>query len=376
MPRSGGDYVFVSRTLRPAIGFAMSFTYIIFLIFVIGGSVQFISTVGIAGYLTSLGLLQSNQALIALGIAFSSTTAILVIGTIVIALMAAITFAGTRWITRCIAAMFVLGVISLVIIGVTFVVFTQTDFINTWNNLLGSIATYQGVQDLATSKGFTIGSGLGLTFAASLYAVYNYAGYFAGYYVGGEIKDASKAMPLSSLGDLWIAWAVYIVLIPIVFNVIGYNFNAAANYVAYNGFASLPAIPYVPFLAALLIKNPFVITVMFVGVIFFFTQAFLVWFIGASRNFFGWALDRVLPTNLASLGRSGSPTVSILITTVFAELGLLLALYVPVFSGIGFFNWSFMAVLMFGIACIAVILFPFVRKDLFECTPRIVKYSL
>src|SRR3989442_1127706 len=56
MPRSGGDYVFISRTLHPAIGFAANFSFAAWNAIWIGVYSNWVATVGLSGLFASLAL--------------------------------------------------------------------------------------------------------------------------------------------------------------------------------------------------------------------------------------------------------------------------------------------------------------------------------
>ncbi len=66
-PRSGGDYVFMSRILHPVVGMVLSISLIFWQLFYTGVNGAFLSKFGIAPMLSSLGVQEHNATLIAAG---------------------------------------------------------------------------------------------------------------------------------------------------------------------------------------------------------------------------------------------------------------------------------------------------------------------
>ena len=62
-PRSGGEYVYLSRTLHPAVGFAVSFSFAFWETFYTGINGAFFSLYSVSPFLAALGLQTGNQTL-------------------------------------------------------------------------------------------------------------------------------------------------------------------------------------------------------------------------------------------------------------------------------------------------------------------------
>ena len=68
MPRSGGDYVFISRTLHPSIGLAANMSATAWNLIILGVYANWVATVGLSGMFASIGLSTGNHTLDQLGL--------------------------------------------------------------------------------------------------------------------------------------------------------------------------------------------------------------------------------------------------------------------------------------------------------------------
>src|SRR5437879_82116 len=74
MPRSGGDYVYVSRTLGPLWGLAANWNYTVWSFFYIGVPAAFLGKYGISSLMRTIGVHSGNPGLVNVGAFFASPT--------------------------------------------------------------------------------------------------------------------------------------------------------------------------------------------------------------------------------------------------------------------------------------------------------------
>ena len=67
MPRSGGDYVYISRTLHPYLGFLSSWNWMVWLVTYTGIPAAYLAQYGLSGLCRELGYVFNSPRLVAYG---------------------------------------------------------------------------------------------------------------------------------------------------------------------------------------------------------------------------------------------------------------------------------------------------------------------
>ncbi len=383
MPKSGGDYVFMSRVLHPAIGLASNFAgYTFFLWFWIGDAATVFSSQGLAQTLSVYGSLTDQQWAIDAAGAFTPMTTFLV-GTVAIIIFTAIVLLSSRlyFIIQNIA-MIIAVLVILAIIGL-FAGTNPTAFAN----VLNSYATKQGLQlaqgayQNVTATGQSYWGGSVPTDATSSFTFMLIPLWFTvlfwvyvSNYLGGETKDTRNSARIALFGSFGIIFLTTLAVLLIGYSNLGADFLAGAGSYAF-GYAPNPfsVIPNLTLFASLLANNPLLVWFIGIGVIAGFVLVAPQCMILMSRILFAYSFDRVAPGVIATVSeRWLTPTYGILIAAAGGEVFLLFLSGVvgPTTSGYAFLLYSYAALAAIGFTfvpvSIAAIVFPFRRKDLYE----------
>jgi basic amino acid/polyamine antiporter, APA family len=364
MPRSGGDYVWVSRTLHPSLGFIVNFSLtFVFLTWVAFNFTFMLSIVGPAlGYVAGIHGSWINSP---------SNGEMMLVATILTALFAILMIFGVRSVARYMKITFALVWIGMALWLILLLVGGHGDFVQHFNQKSGT--TYDAVIGQARKLGFDAGGtiALGATLAAMVYCFQVYTGFQWTGYFAGEIKNARRTARTSIVGGLIVAAVVYMVAVALIYKYYGFKFFGALVFMGLGDGAShfhLAFAPYLPSLVNFLPGAHFLavlIVIAFLLAIFWWTPT---GFMLGTRNLFAWSFDRLAPTRLTDVSdRFHTPVVATLVVALVVEL----LNYLNIYQGLGAFLLNIVAVmgLAFIVVSIAAAAVPWTRPAMHAEAP-------
>ena len=391
MPRTGGDYVFQSRILHPALGFSMVqmgqglFPFGTLLGAAFGG--WFMVENGIAPMLMRYGMLYNNQGLTNLGIwtttswgLFSIEVAVIVITTITL-LVGMKAYVKIQWIQL----LAVVGAIVAMYVAVLSM--TNSSFISAVNTSMGQLGNGQSFYSAtivnATAMGYNPNPSFNLYSTIGVWPVFwgTAAWYAWSVFQAGEIKNASnvKNQVYSMIGSLLLmSVGVYVIIGWLFLNVSGTAFFNAFSYISFTGNLThfLPGIPpNIPSLLILVLTNPILIALIGIGYIFQSYQICINSTLPATRTAMAAAFDRVYPEFMADVNERFHVPLKAII--VCAALAILNAALLNFSTLLNFFVLAFLSVVPFTFTMLAAALFPFRKsvRSVYEASP-IAKYKI
>lgn len=375
MPRSGGDYIFVNRVISPVIGFMMSFTFMITMAFTVGGAVvPDVVFRGIGFGAWSLGVVTNNPGLVSWGIEVSNSPLWwFIIGTIAMVIALIVMSAPTKVWLRIYEVALALSILTAVVMGIVFAVNTHGSFVAAWNRFLPDVS-YNSFISTAEDLGCPMGvpGSIAATISGAVLAFWIYLGYQYAVNFAGEIKEATKSIPVAVIGSLILALfaheIVYLFAVPVVTD----DFLRAAGWLFYVERGALPiGFTGVDFASFLLLPNPVWVILVSGTTVLTIVTFWMTAMLTFSRTAFAWSFDRIVPSKLAHVtSRTRTPIVSMIVGFIVIELGVAVACFMG--PALVHFNWLFVATIMTCIASIAAIIFP-LKKALFDLAPSYVK---
>lgn len=364
MPRSGGDYVWVSRTLHPSLGFIVNFSLtFVFLTWVAFNFTFMLSIVGPAlGYVAGIDGSWINAP---------SKGEMMLVSTVLTILFAGLMIVGVRSVARYMKITFVLVWAGMALWLVLLLVGGHSGFVDHFNRTSG--ATYQGIIDQARSLGFDSGGSiaLGATLAAMVYCFQVYTGFQWTGYFAGEIKNARRTATTSIVGGLLVAAAVYLLAVALIYKYYGFRFFGSLVFMGLGDGASKYTLGFAPYLPSLVnfLPGPHVFAVL---IVIAFLLAIFWWtptgFMLGTRNLFAWSFDRLAPTRLTDVSdRFHTPVIATVVVALVVEL----LAYLNIYQGLGAFLLNILAVmgLAFIVVSIAAAAVPWTRPALHDDAP-------
>jgi amino acid transporter len=366
MPRSGGDYVYVSRILGPRLGMMSSWINTIWWFIYGGVPSAFFARYGLGPLARNVGLLTGNDSLVELGAWFVSPEGTIITGAILIAALVAVFSLGLRLYFRIQNVLFALAVVSLVLIAAVMLAGSPETFQANVDRLFGSGAHAATIAN-AQAAGFTEAP---ITIAASLIPitwiylelVFNQSSA----YIGGEVKQASRlqlwSMPIAAIVSVGAA----MVITGLFEAKIGTSFLGAVSY-DFGADLGLSSAPTYTELAAYMSGSTILAVLTGVGFLFWSYTWLPGQILNASRNLLAYGLDGILPAKLASVSERYQTPVTALVV-----VGVMSIVFLWIYVNNSFFNTLVgipAFIVSFALVSIAAIVFPSRRPAVFEASP-------
>jgi len=369
-PRSGGEYVYNSRILSPAWGFASNWNITLWLFFYMGVGCNWFSVYGLSPLFRFLGTRTDSTSLLQLSGWVAGKHGAFIIGTLTLVIVTALYCRKMMLAVRLQRAWFILGVIGLLIIVAALTFTSKADYTSAYNGyyekVMGVPDGYSATLAKAKELGFVAG---GFALLATFIALYWPANFFfwgnASTYLGGEVRHASKTQLYSMPAAVIFSCLLAIVALAAFGKTVGKELIGAVGYTALISPLDSPGFIYSELGA--IACGTFFGTIALIGCAYW-AVAFVFSVLGAmTRNLLAWSLDRVMPDGLSAVhDRFHTPIAAIVIGAIACEVGLFLFTYVPAFAVmVGIFG----AYLTFMTTSISAALFPFRKKDLFDLSP-------
>ncbi|MGO9644892.1 MAG: APC family permease [Candidatus Bathyarchaeia archaeon] len=389
MPRTGNDYIWTGRIFHPVIGFVWSVTYvfaIFFAGFVGAGLGEFSYAASIA--LTVLGLTSNASGLASLGSFLGGSLGSFELGCVLVLIFGAFAIFGSRLIKGLMYVSWASAIIGTILMWYILGNVTPATFASNWNALLvpslGANATYQaleatGVAGSSSVAGYTPAApGFSAIVAAlPLASLFLFGGNYANAFVG-EIKNVRRSIPIALFlslifGVIW--WSITATL---TLNAVGTHWMAAVGYAWDNGLPNY-ALPFPPsqplMLAVAAYPNSVLIYLMMITYLIGSLGAVFAYFWITTKYMFAWAFDRVIPSKFADVNERFHTSVLSIVAIMALSIVMLSAYLFLGWSSaftLGTVLWGF----SFVIPSLALVAFPYVKKDLFAQAPGFVKMKI
>jgi APA family basic amino acid/polyamine antiporter len=381
IPRAGGDYVWQTRILGSGLGFVTAATgwwFILWLWAPIYGNilaVQFFEPLW-----ATLKWTWPGSGSTAGAAWFGTHTGIFVVSLITIALAGLLVSIGMAGYARFQKWCFYGGLVGFAVIVVLLLVNNHATFVNSFNTethkLFGLNNAYGATQAAAAKiPGYApthLGFGpLGPTFLLIPVMMFFILWPNWGATLYGEIRGASdfRRVLTGMFGGLWITVVLTVGFLLLIDKTVGWAFYQNSNQLNFNGAGVLPIWPYPVLFAAWLVHNTaFQVILILVMSLWFFGWVGTL-FLSSTRVIFAAAFDRVLPDRAAEVSEKRKVPVYSLILMLLPAVGLS-AIYA---YNSTFVKYTYDATLVIAVtflfSAIAVVLLPFVKKDLWRASP-------
>jgi APA family basic amino acid/polyamine antiporter len=370
MPRSGGDYVFTSRNLHPVLGFTVSWSGLIWILYLVGGIAYVTSVSFLPFMLQMLGYGTIAEMLVTPTWTFIDSMAIMVLAFLLLSFGMKI-YMKVTWVIFFFSVAMVLIVLGL------FATAGQAGFTSSFNAAAGSATAYQDILTNASKEGFTMGDATMATFFGMLPVLVWPIGWGGSgpSYIAGEIKDAHKVRSsLYVMCTTVVVMTVFVMLMTYFLDITaGRQWLSSLIYLYMTGSKSYPVAsePHYGYLTSLLTSNPILLFVLGAAWVLLGFNTVCINMLLPTRYMFAWSFDRLLPKSVTYVHpRLHSPIVANLIALVVGIIFFWLVYFsnLPWIGSLRLImgNSTTGILIGFGIVALAGALLPYLRKDFYE----------
>ncbi len=362
MPRSGGDYVYVSRTLHPALGMMSSFNNTAWWFIYGGVPSAFFAQYGLGPFLRTVGAMSGSGTLTDWGNTLVGDNGTFIAGALLILALAAVISYSLHLYFRIQNALFLFALGSILISIIVFAVQSHSDVVNAVNSTFGSSSVKDASKAGTGEQSFDLRNTILPMTWLYLELVFNQSSA----YIGGEVRRAGRvqlwSMPLAAV----VATGILMLLTWATLHAVGFSL---LNALGIDGGASLglSSTPVYSELAAVASGQTWIAVLILGGFVFWSYTWLPGQILNASRNLVAYALDGVAPKQLAYVSETRhTPVVAIWIVSVGSIVALYFYVYTNYYSTLtGIFGF----VLGFIVVSIAAIAFPYRLPEVFESSP-------
>ena len=375
LPRSGGIYVFGSRSLPPFLALTLSLVEIFTWLFYCAIAAFWIQYLGLSPAFYLIGVLTDSDGWINASGWILEPWPMFLIGSAILILSGVVLGAGMRFYLNTQKFVISAALIGSAILIFVLLPYSNADFIASFNAIIGPTLGEGGSYEAVIASGREQGWGAGWdgttdwrqTWLVANWPFLPLIGSAFSIAIGGEVKSAEKSHTWGMLGAIAVTVVIWLITIWLCIDRFGYEFlgTAAFNYTEGVGIQTDPTITL---LAGVLTGSPLVSALVAAGFIFWMWM----WIPGMHtfgvRAVVAWAFDRVAPAPLGEISeKRHTPLVAIWFCVVITVIFMALFVFTEFFSTIVILIEA--AVLAWSIVLAAGIFFPYTRPEIYEKSP-------
>lgn len=382
MPRTGGDYVFQSRTLKPWLGFAIVSTMIItFFLQWQALAGWLVAILGLSPMFLGLGLTTGNTMFLDWGIWFATPTGAMVTTMVTSTIAALVLIKSFRWFVKIQWVMWYGFLLSFVLMVAMFFLTPTSTFISRYDRATQVIVgagglTYQNLLSTYFTPTQEAAWFTTLLVAPVALTSLGWVGYAQEQ--AGEIQGAQslRNQMFINLGGGLFSMVLMAILAFAMIRTVGQDWLSGAAAASF-AVPALPMIaPWFSNLALMLTDNPIILFLMIIGVLLNALQVVFNVIIGWTRVAVAMSIDGVLPKVVSHVSpRTHTPVYA---HVIFLILGGYLYAYiynmVPGYLTLTLAVTTVATVMYIGTA-VGGAIFPRTRREVYRTSP-IAKYKL
>jgi len=325
----------------------------------------------------TLGSALHIHALISLSTTVTGHTGTFVTGLVILFGLFGVSAASTELVGRISWVTVIVSVLAVLVIIGELLFHGHGAFVTAFGSQSSGVGSYQAVIKGAMAHGWSPGFHASPTLNALPWTYTVFGSFWFAIYVGGEIKRPAQTLKLANFAAIGFGLVIVVVAWLVTQRIAGTSFlqaSAALQSAAPAAYAKISSIPTSPQAYAIMLSGDpvtkIIIAIGFIAAIIPGTLAFIA---AAARVLFAMSFDRLLPEAVAQVkGRHRVPLVALGVSAVISLVFYYLVVYSTGFTN-AFRNAILIAALITLVASLAAVALPYLRKDLYESSPKVVR---
>jgi len=370
IPRAGGEYVYVSRVISPAlgamvgIGIAVAFTYIL------AANAQF-TAIFMPFTLTGLGDAFSSSWISSGANHVTSKGAIAAICVGMLLIVGLLSLLPLKRIAQVILGLVIIQLLAFLALALILLTHSHADFVKSFGDFSNNSNAYNAIFSSAKSNGILTGSNLTASLLVVPFMVLNYNGVLYSYYVGGELKRPGRTYIYASCISIALLILVWVGIWMEMRWRVGLHFMQAqinlssANGDAYAKITSLSAPAGGLGYGLVLSGDPITKILLAIAVPCAEVAVNLAFVAVVTRVLFALAFDRLLPVSVAQVNeKTHSPINATVIALIGGIVFSILATYLNLANIVA--NLALFVALILLAGAVSALLLPYRRPELIQ----------
>jgi basic amino acid/polyamine antiporter, APA family len=368
IPRAGGEYVYVSRIISPALGAVFGIGICIAFTYILAANANFTAQY-FPFLLTALGAAFGSSSISNAASQVTSQTAIATISVVMLLVVGAASWVSLRRLAQVILALVIVQLVAFLVLGWLLITHSHNDFITAFGAFSGHPTAFNDI--IAAAKKDNIPLGVSLTSSLTVvpFMVLNYNGVLYSYYVGGELKRPGRTYIYASVISIVLLIVVWVGVWLLMLNTVGLDFMqsqaklGSTDSAAYGAITSLQSSAGGLGYGLVLSGDPVSKILIGIAVPSAELAVDLAFVAVITRVLFALAFDRLLPIGLAKVSERGAvPTNAIIVAVAGGIIFALLAAFLNLANIVA--NLALFVALIILAGGVAATALPYRRPDL------------
>src|SRR5947209_2827379 len=368
IPRAGGEYVYLSRIVSPALGAMAGISICIAFTYILAANANFTASYT-PFMLTALGAAFNSSAISDAANNVTSQTAVAIISVVMLLVVAAVSFVPLRRLAQVILVLVGIQLLAFLVLGWILVTHSHQDFVNALASFSNHPNAYNDILAAAAKDQIPLGVSIGASLLAVPFMVLNYNGVLYAYYIGGELKRPGRTYLYASVISIALLVVVWTGVWLLMLNTVGLDFMqsqaklGATDATAYGAITSLQSSAGGLGYGLVLSGDPISKILIGIAVPSAELAVDLAFVAVVARVMFALAFDRMLPIGLAKISERNAVPVNAIIVAVVAGIGFaILAAFVNLSNIVA--NLALFVALIIVAGGVAATALPYRRPDL------------